>query len=75
MAYRPIAIDHIKDPILHEVFEHADIYLRDVYSMLAIDESVTGGGPCNFSIALVLLWRGRWFSAREAPDNENAGSS
>lgn len=55
MAYRTIAYDHIRDPVLNEVFEHANVYLRDVYSMLVVDPAHSGGGPCNFSIALVLL--------------------
>ena len=55
MAYRSIQCSHITDPVLAEVFEHANYYLQDSYSMLFLKPEDTGGGGCNFSIALVLL--------------------
>lgn len=55
MGYNPICWQHISDKRLKEVFEHANMYLADVYTMLdAAPPDGSGGGRCNFAAALVL---------------------
>ena len=55
MAFRPIPWQQIADSRLREVFEHAHMYLADVYTMLdAVPPPNSNGGRCNFSAALVL---------------------
>lgn len=55
MPYRPVAYDHVPDA-LKEIFERADMFLRDVYGMFALPpESLPSAGGGNWSIALVLL--------------------
>jgi hypothetical protein len=55
MVYNPVQWQNVTDERLREVFEHANMYLADVYTMLdAVPAPNSNGGRCNFSAALAL---------------------
>jgi hypothetical protein len=56
VPYERIDYSKVKDPDLHEIFERADAYLGDVYTMMSNHNiKRTGGGSCLFTSTLVLL--------------------
>lgn len=56
VPYARIAFAHIRDPLKRELFNRADDFLADVYSMLAKHPlKRTGAGGCNLTATLVLM--------------------
>jgi hypothetical protein len=56
VPYERIDYSKVKDRSLKKLFERADAYLGDVYTMLSDHNTKrTKGGTCNLSAALVLL--------------------
>jgi hypothetical protein len=56
MPYARIPFAHIKDPLKRELFNRADDFLADVYSMLGNHRlKRTGAGGCNLTATLVLM--------------------
>jgi len=55
MPYTPVDFSRVRDPLEREIFERANAYLADVYTMLhARPRRGSRGGECNFTSALTL---------------------
>jgi hypothetical protein len=55
VPFNPIPTGRISDPGMRRVLQHANNFLADAYTMLGtVPAEGSGGGRCNFSIALVL---------------------